>query len=937
MTRTQKRLTFALPSFSAMLLAAGPVQAGSEPIIAVVPEWVAPVPDAARKPNFDPNSAFQLLDRQIRITPVGTQTYVAFATHVGSAATLASFANLGFLWDPEKGDLFVHKIEIVRSGKTVDVLATKPKFTVLRREAGLEKLQINGLLTATLQLQDVQVGDDIRYAYSVTQKDQALGNDQDGGQFVVLGKIDPESQRLRLVWPDSVPVRWQISGATLRPQRRKVGGVNEVLLLGPLGKMPEVPGDAPPRLRFPPMLEYSTFGDWQSVSRLGAKLFATDGVIKSDPALLSLRDEIAASSSDPLQRTAKALAAVQDRVRYLFEGMAFGSYRPAAPSETWTRKYGDCKAKSLLLLALLRDLGIEAQPVLVNASFPGVPPAMLPSMHAFDHVVVRARIGNDWIWLDGTRTGDKIGDLRDVPAFESGLPLLADGSALEVIKATPPARAIEESLVTLDASAGFSLPALFSAKVVIRGNSARLLQASQGLVDPLVFENLMIAEISKSEPNVRISSIAMSFDDSASTATITAKGIEDLSWVQKEGRKRLTDESILSDFFINADRNAADSAAYPVATAFPGHSLSRTIITLPLGGAGFSLQNATPLSITLAGHQITSQAMLAGGGVVLVQSDKVVATEISAESLPAERAKLSKARASLIQIVAPETLPTAKEEIAAAKKSGMLATIEKAYEALTPSDGKDTAPFLARADFYDLIGNTDRAINQMDKVLARDQSADNLLKRGNIRQESDPKGALADAQAALGLEPTSNAAIALRATVRIKAKTFEIGLAELDSAIENGADKADTLALRAEMLDKAGRLDEALAAIDKAIEQGPGKPDLLNQRCWIKGTRNRQLETALKDCTKAIALSDWTAGALDSRAMVYFRLGQFADALEDYDAALKLDVKLAPSLFMRGVVKLRRGDKPGGEADLRRARALSDSVDVDYKEFGILP
>jgi tetratricopeptide (TPR) repeat protein len=937
MKRSQLRLALALPTLGAAMLLAAPAQAGSEPIIVVAPDWVAPVPDAARKPDFDPKSGFQLLDRQIQITPTGTQIYVALSAHVGSAAALAGFANLAFLWDPEKGDLLVHKIEIVRLGKTVDVLVSKPKFTVLRREAGLEKLQINGLLTATLQLEDVQVGDDIRYAFSVTQKDQALGNDQDGGQLVVLGTIDPEAQRLRLVWPNSMPVRWQISGVTLKPQIRKVNGINEVLLLGPLGKMPEVPGDAPVRLRFPPMIEYSTFADWQSVSRLGAKLFATDGLIKADPALVGLRNEIAASSADPLQRTAVALAAVQDRVRYLFEGMAFGSYRPTNPSETWTRKYGDCKAKSLLLLALLRDLGIEAEAVLVNANYRGAPPAMLPSMHAFDHVVVRAKIGNDWIWLDGTRTGDKIGDLRDVPAFESGLPLLAQGSALEVIKATPPAQAIEESLVTLDASAGFNLPALFTAKLVLRGDNARLLQASQGLIDPIAFENLMIAQVSKLEPNVSISNVTISFDDKASTATITAKGVEDLYWVQKEGRKRLTDESILSDFSIDADRSAANSAALPVATGFPGHSLSRTIITLPLGGEGFTLHNAAPISITLAGHAIAGQALLAGGKVELVQSDKVVVTEITAESLAGERAKLSKARASLIEIVAPEVLPTAKEEIAAARKSGMLAKIEKMYETMTPSDEKDTAPFLARADFYDLIGNKDWAIKQMDRAIARDQSVNNLLKRGKIRQENDPKGALADAQAALGLEPTSNTAISMRADLRIKAKAFETGLAELDTAIENGADKADTLALRAEMLDQAGRHDEALAAIDKAIEQGPGKPDLLNQRCWIKGTRNKQLETALKDCTKAIALSDWTAGALDSRAMVYFRMGQFDDALEDYDAALKVSAELAPALFMRGVVKLRRGDKAGGEADLARARRLSDSVDVDYKEFGILP
>ena len=62
--------------------------------------------------------------------------------------------------------------------------------------------------------------------------------------------------------------------------------------------------------------------------------------------------------------------------------------------------------------------------------------------------------------------------------------------------------------------------------------------------------------------------------------------------------------------------------------------------------------------------------------------------------------------------------------------------------------------------------------------------------------------------------------------------------------------------------------------------------DLLNARCWLKGTRNLALDTALRDCTRSIELSENPEHALDSRAMVYFRLNRLEEAVADLDAAL---------------------------------------------------
>ena len=76
--------------------------------------------------------------------------------------------------------------------------------------------------------------------------------------------------------------------------------------------------------------------------------------------------------------------------------------RPRA-DETWTRRFGDCKGKTVLLIALLNELGIEAEPVLVSTVLGDGLDQRLPLLNNFDHVIVRAHVGTQWYWLSRTR------------------------------------------------------------------------------------------------------------------------------------------------------------------------------------------------------------------------------------------------------------------------------------------------------------------------------------------------------------------------------------------------------------------------------------------------------------------------------------------------------------------------------------------------------
>ena len=142
---------------------------------------------------------------------------------------------------------------------------------------------------------------------------------------------------------------------------------------------------------------------------------------------------------------------------------------------------------------------------------------------------------------------------------------------------------------------------------------------------------------------------------------------------------------------------------------------------------------------------------------------------------------------------------------------------------------------------------------------------------------------------------------------------------------------------KATVVGEFGDAAAAISELDALIAAKPGVPTLLNARCWIKATRNVQMDTALKDCTSAMELSDSTAQILDSRALVWMRLGRDEDALRDLDAALSQVPGMGSSRFLRAIVKKRMGQTEDAAVDLAVARQMSPSTERDYARFGLKP
>lgn len=140
--------------------------------------------------------------------------------------------------------------------------------------------------------------------------------------------------------------------------------------------------------------------DWASVGQ--AHLDHITDVFDSDESIVKLAAELVEGVTDPLEKIDRIYHEVQKRCRYLglFEGA--GGIIPIPAAEVLESGFGDCKGLGTLLIALLRECGFEAHPVLVRTSSAGRLDPSIPNMAQFNHYIAWVDTGDGGIFLDGT-------------------------------------------------------------------------------------------------------------------------------------------------------------------------------------------------------------------------------------------------------------------------------------------------------------------------------------------------------------------------------------------------------------------------------------------------------------------------------------------------------------------------------------------------------
>jgi transglutaminase-like putative cysteine protease len=562
-------------AFVAVTLAA-PASLGAEPQVEVAgaPSWVEGMDlplDHAPPEDVHSGIHYLIVDRQVRVKAGATERYYRRAFKVLSTAGVQEASEIKATFDPSYERLVFHEVRLWRAGRNVRRFS-REDVTVVHEESDQSARLFRGSVSAIVFLEDVRPDDVVDYSFTVVGANPVFEG-RFAGVFELAYGFPVARLRHRLLWPPARPLRLKPHDTELEPRVRDSGGVRsydwEREDVPAVRSEDETPGWYDPR----PFVEASEFQSWNEVARWASGLFAGQG--RPSPRFSALVRQIESAPGE-MERALRAIRFVQDDVRYLGIEMGPSSHRPHPPEWVLEQRYGDCKDKALLLVALLRALGMEANPALVNTSLRRGLDERQPSPLAFDHAIVLATIGGAPVWIDATRseTGGAP-EAFEPPPFERALLVREEARGLMTI---PPAHRADPTVVVEESyrvgAAG--APARLAVKTTYRGRDADEKRQSLARVSQPERAQSYLNHYAREDPTVRALAAPAFRDDREANVLVEEEHYE-LPGFWTEGRH---------DFYAWAvggelRRPASALRSMPLAVKHPVHLEHKLTIELP--------------------------------------------------------------------------------------------------------------------------------------------------------------------------------------------------------------------------------------------------------------------------------------------------------------------------------------------------------------------
>ncbi len=268
-----------------------------------------------------------------------------------------------------------------------------------------------------------------------------------------------------------------------------------------------------------------------------------------------------------------------------------------------------------------------------------------------------------------------------------------------------------------------------------------------------------------------------------------------------------------------------------------------------------------------------------------------------------------------------------------------------AKEPKPPSGEPEDAAVLARRGTASAgRGDNEHALADLTRAieLTPNNSEYHFERAQVLLRLKEPQKALDDLNAALELKPDSISVLLTRAQLRIDMRYIPEAHADLDTVDRIASKQADARFILALEYLRADLWPPVITQFELWMASHGEDSRMaiaLSGRCKAKAMLGQDLAAALKDCNAAIRRGGKIQNPdfLENLALVRFRLGDYDKSIESYDAALKIRPKTAWTLYGRGLAKLKKNDRGGGEADIAEAVAIAPGVAQIYEKMGLAP
>lgn len=315
---------------------------------------------------------------------------------------------------------------------------------------------------------------------------------------------------------------------------------------------------------------------------------------------------------------------LQDNTRYINVRIGLGGLQPYPAEYVCKNKYGDCKALSMYMKALLDFVGIKSYYTLINASDPPLDFYFDFPSSQFNHVIVTVPLDNDTIWLENTNKHIPCGYLGSSTCNRPAFLIDRNNSKLVMTPSFNPQSVLnqEKQVYNLNLTG----PSDLSLTSVSRGESFEILNAYNGEASDEQFDEFIRKN--------------MWFDNYEVKEWHIIKAGRDQSKI--ELRANLSINKILnplgSDYFFSLSSAGIPSftnptnRTLPVVIAIPIYNIDTLVYNLP---AGYTLKNQSePLEISSPYGNYKLKITADSGSVKVIREFELHACNLNLEKYP---------------------------------------------------------------------------------------------------------------------------------------------------------------------------------------------------------------------------------------------------------------------------------------------------------------
>ncbi|MGV3762031.1 DUF3857 domain-containing transglutaminase family protein [Parapedobacter sp.] len=440
----------------------------------VTPQWVESIVPNGGRPEAKKISDgyyFKLLDYQLHAEQQVAYTHVI--REIVNESGVQYGSDISVTFSPTYQQVRFHELWVIRNGQRINALQVD-QFKVVAVEQDAASFIYNGDYSAYLVLDDIRVGDQIEYSYSIAGRNPVFE-----GRFFediyLQGSVPISQLHSSILVSPSRPLKVKTFNGAPAPVIRPVGQLSRYQWQFNMVEAVQYESYTPSWVNPYRYVQLSEYADWEAVAEWAQRINPVPAAIGG--ALAAKADDLLRQSAgDPKEFANAAIRFVQDEIRYT--GVEIGEYSHKAhqPEDVFTQRYGDCKDKSLLLVSMLRYGGIDAHLALVNTTLISKIGDQLPSPSAFNHAIVRFKIDNKPYWVDPT-ISHQGGDLdnRSMPIYGSALVLEPAASELESVVSNQSGKIKCEERYSL--SADEEALASFTVETIYSGHEADQLRS----------------------------------------------------------------------------------------------------------------------------------------------------------------------------------------------------------------------------------------------------------------------------------------------------------------------------------------------------------------------------------------------------------------------------------------------------------------------------